>query len=85
MDLQNEIPGADKRGRYVSFDDLNDFVECNIRQMVEIYLKDVFHANLRTLNEKVFIFIDESQIDKKWAKTGKIIYDKSYNIFIIYF
>ena len=69
---------------YVSFDDLNDFVECNIRQMVEIYLKDVFHANLRTLNEKVFIFIDESQIDKKWAKTGKIIYDKSYNIFIIF-
>lgn len=69
---------------YVSFDDLNDFVECNIRQMVEIYLKDVFNANLRTLNEKVFIFIDESQIDKKWAKTGKIIYDKSYNIFIIF-
>ena len=69
---------------YVSFDDLNDFVECNIREMVEIYLKDMFNANLRTLNEKVFIFIDESQIDKKWAKTGKIIYDKSYNIFIIF-
>lgn len=69
---------------YVSFDDLNDFVECNIRQMVEIYLKEVFNANLRTLNEKVFIFIDESQIDKKWAKTGKIIYDKSYNIFTIF-
>ena len=69
---------------YVSFDDLNDFVECNIREMVEIYLKDVFNENLRTLNEKVFIFIDESQIDKKWARTGKIIYDKSYNIFIIF-
>ena len=52
--------------------------------MVEIYLKSIFNTNLRNLNEKVFIFIDESQIDKKWASSGKIIYDKSYNIFIIF-
>ena len=69
---------------YISFDDLNDFVECSIREMVEIYLKKYFNANLRNLNEKVFIFVDESQVDKKWAKTGKIIYDKSYNIFMIF-
>ncbi|WP_458453389.1 ATP-binding protein, partial [Methanobrevibacter sp.] len=69
---------------YISFDDLNDFVECNIREMVEIYLKNMFNANLRTLDEKVFIFIDESQVDKNWAKTGKIIYDKSYSIFVIF-
>ncbi len=69
---------------YISFDDLNDLVECNIRQIVEIYIKTVFHTNLRNLNEKVFIFIDESQIDKKWALSGKVIYDKSYNIFMIF-
>ena len=69
---------------YISFDDLNDLVECNIRQMVEIYLKNIFHANLRNLDEKVFIFVDESQIDKKWASSGKVIYDKSYNIFMIF-
>ena len=69
---------------YISFDDLDDVVESSIREMVEIYLKNVFNANLRTLNEKVFIFIDESQVDKKWAKTGKIIYDKSHSIFMIF-
>lgn len=69
---------------YVSFDDLNDLVDCNIRQMVEIYLKTIFNTNLRNLKEKVFIFVDESQIDKKWAKFGKIIYDKSYNVFMIF-
>ena len=69
---------------YISFDDLNDLVECNIRQMVEVYLKNIFHANLRNLDEKVFIFVDESQIDKKWASSGKVIYDKSYNIFMIF-
>ena len=65
---------------YISFDDLNDLVECSIRQMVEIYLKKIFHTNLRNLDEKVFIFVDESQTDKKWASSGKVIYDKSYNI-----
>ena len=69
---------------YISFDDLNDLVKCNIRQMVEIYLKNIFNAKLRNLDEKVFIFIDESQIDKNWASSGKIIYDKSYNIFMIF-
>ena len=69
---------------YISFDDLNDLVECNIRQMVEVYLKNIFHANLRNLDEKVFIFVDESQIDKKWASSGKVIYDKSHNIFMIF-
>lgn len=69
---------------YISFDDLNDLVECNIREMVEIYLKNIFHANLRNLKEKVFIFVNESQIDKKWASSGKVIYDKSYNIFMIF-
>ena len=69
---------------YVSFDDLNDLVDCSIRQMVEIYLKTIFNTNLRNLKEKVFIFIDESQVDKKWDRSGKIIYDKSYNVFMIF-
>lgn len=69
---------------YISFDDLNSLAKCNIRKMVEIYLKNVFNTNLRDLDEKVFIFIDESQIDKNWALSGKVIYDKSYNIFMIF-
>jgi len=28
--------------------------------------------------------IDESQYDKNWALAGKIIYDKSNNIFMIF-
>ena len=69
---------------YVLFDDLNDLIECSIKEMVEIYLKNMFNANLRTLDEKVFIFVDESQVDKKWASSGKSIYDKSHNIFMIF-
>ena len=69
---------------YVSCDDLNDMVDCSIRELVEIYLKNHFNSNLRSLNEKVFILIDESQYDKNWALSGKIIYDKSNNVFMIF-
>ena len=69
---------------YVSLDDLNDLVDCGIRELVDLYLKNFFNSNLRTLDEKVFIFIDESQIDKKWSSSGKVIYDKSSNIFMIF-
>ena len=69
---------------YVSLDDLNDLVDCGIRELVELYLKNFFNSNLRTLDEKVFIFIDESQNDKKWASSGKVIYDKAANIFMVF-
>lgn len=69
---------------YVSCDDLNDLAECSIRELVEIYLNNKFNSNLRTLNEKVFVLIDESQYDKNWALSGKIIYDKSDNVFMVF-
>ena len=69
---------------YASSKDLNNLLECSIRELVEIYLKNKFNSNLRTLNEKVFILIDESQYDKNWALSGKIIYDKSDNVFMVF-
>ena len=68
---------------YISCDELNDITECNIRELVEIYLKNKFNKNIRTLNEKVFLLIDEAQYDKNWAVSNKIIFDKSDNIFMI--
>ncbi|MDR0911572.1 MAG: AAA family ATPase, partial [Methanobrevibacter sp.] len=35
------------------------------------------------LDKKIFIFVDESHFDKNWAVSGKIIYDKTKNIFLI--
>ena len=68
---------------YISCDELNDITECSIRELVEIYLKNKFNKNIRTLNEKVFLLIDEAQYDKNWAVSNKIIFDKSDNIFMI--
>ncbi len=68
---------------YISCDELNDIAECSIRELVEIYLKNKFNKNIRTLNEKVFLLIDEAQYDKNWAVSNKIIFDKSDHIFMI--
>ena len=68
---------------YISCDELNDIIESNIKELVEIYIKNKFNKNIRTLNEKVFLLIDEAQYDKNWAISNKIIFDKSDNIFMI--
>ena len=69
---------------FTSADDIYKTLGCDIKKVVDIYLKNKFNATLRTLKEKVFIFIDETQYDKEWALSGKIIYDKSNYIFMIF-
>ena len=69
---------------YLSCDDLNNLVDCNIRKIVEIYLKNQFNTNLRLLDREIFLLIDESQYDKNWSMSGKIIYDRSEKIFMIF-
>lgn len=69
---------------YLSCERFTNLLECNIREIVDIFLKNYHDAKLRTLNKKIFLLIDESQYDKNWAVSGKIIYDSTYNIFIIF-
>jgi predicted AAA+ superfamily ATPase len=69
---------------YVSCDDLNDIAKCSIRELTEIYLKNLHDTNIRMLKKKIFLLIDESQYDKNWALSGKIIYDRTINIFMIF-
>lgn len=36
------------------------------------------------LNKPIFLLIDEVHVDKNWALTGKITYDNSNNIFMVF-
>lgn len=69
---------------YISCDDLNDYMDINILDVVNCFLKLHHNSNLRTLDKKIFIFIDESQYDSNWAGAGKRIYDKTNNVFLIF-
>jgi len=69
---------------YISCDDVNDLTNCSIREITENYLKNHHDTNIRMLDKKIFLLIDESQYDRNWALSGKIIYDRSSNIFMIF-
>ena len=69
---------------YFSCDEINQILKFNIKEVVEIYLKYVHDTRLTLLDKKIFILIDESQYDENWALSGKIIFDKTKNLFTIF-
>jgi len=69
---------------YFSCEDINYLGNYNIKDVVDLYLKEQFEKELRTLDKNIFLLIDESQYDKNWSLAGKIIYDKTQKIFMIF-
>lgn len=69
---------------YLSCDDINNAVECNLRKLIELYLDNYHNTTPRLLNKKIFLLIDEAQYDKNWSQIGKILFDKTENIFMIF-
>ena len=69
---------------YLSCEDLNRIIECNILETVEYYVKEFHNSSIRTLDKEIFILIDESHYDKNWSLAGKIIYDQTKKIFMIF-
>jgi hypothetical protein len=47
-------------------------------------IEEIHQTTFVDLNKKIFILIDESHFDKKWALAGKLIFDKTENIFMIF-
>lgn len=69
---------------FFSCDEVNRIVDCDIKEIVDIYLDKKHDTKLSLLDENIFILIDESQFDKNWALSGKIIFDKTEKIFMIF-
>ena len=69
---------------YISYDEISHITKTNIKEVIDIYLKNKHDTKLSLLKKKIFLLIDESQYDKNWALSGKIIYDKTKNIFMIF-
>ena len=62
-------------------DQVNSFFSNNLHETVFTFLKGTHNKNMAFLDEKIFIFVDEAQYDKKWVISGKIIFDTTKNIF----
>jgi len=69
---------------YFSCDQLKRTGDVDIFDVVNYYCETFHNSIIETLSQPVFILIDEAQYDKKWAFNGKLIFDASKNIFMIF-
>ena len=69
---------------YFSCDRLKKIGNADIFSVVNSYLETYHNSIIETLSKPVFILIDEAQYDKEWALNGKLIFDGTKNIFMIF-
>lgn len=69
---------------YFSCDRLKKIGNVDIFSVVNSYLETYHNSIIETLSKPVFILIDEAQYDKEWALNGKLIFDGTKNIFMIF-
>lgn len=69
---------------YFSCDRLKKTGNVDIFDVVNNYVETYQNSLLETLSEPVFILIDEAQYDNEWFLNGKLLFDASKNIFMIF-
>lgn len=82
--LTNEKGIEQDRILYISTDQLSEYLGGRIIDAVNVFIGEVHQKTPVTLDEELFIIIDESQHDKEWSMAGKILYDQSKKIFMIF-
>lgn len=69
---------------YFSTDELKSYLGVRIIDIINTFIEEIHQTSLVNLDEKLFILIDESHFDHEWSQAGKIIFDKTKNIFMIF-
>ncbi|MDR1721969.1 MAG: AAA family ATPase, partial [Methanobrevibacter sp.] len=69
---------------YISMDQVKNYFDIGILEIVDTFLEFRHQSRRYDLNKKIFLFIDECHFDKNWALGGKILYDNSEKIFLIF-
>lgn len=63
---------------------MSEYLGGRIIDAANVFISEVHQKTPVTLDEELFILIDESQHDKEWSMAGKILYDQSKKIFMIF-
>ena len=68
---------------YLNIDKLKNIGEFNLLEYLELFIYEINEKNF--INKKpIFLLIDESQYAKNWDLIGKIIFDETSNVFMIF-
>jgi hypothetical protein len=82
--LTNEKGIEQDRVLYMSTDHLSEYLGGKIIDAVDVFIGEVHQKTPATLDKDLFIIIDEAQYDEEWSKAGKILYDQSKKIFMVF-
>ena len=82
--LRNEKGVDSDRILYLSVDELSTYLGAGILEAVDVFVGEVHETSPVYLEKELFIFLDESHYDKEWSQVGKIVYDQSKKIFLIF-
>jgi len=68
---------------YFSTDELKTFLAAGIWNVIDTFVTEIHETTLTALDKELYILVDEAHYDKTWSQTGKIVYDKTREIFLI--
>ncbi len=68
---------------YVSMDEVVEKIGSNLSELIDEYERLLAGGSFESEQKPTFLFIDEVQVDPKWARTLKFLYDRVPNLFII--
>jgi predicted AAA+ superfamily ATPase len=69
---------------YFSSDELNLYLNARIIDLIGAFVDEIHQNSMVNIEEQLFIFIDEAHYDQKWSEAGKIIYDQTRKIFMVF-
>ena len=69
---------------YIPADELVSFFGAGLKDVIDVFIREIQETSLPMLDKKIFIMIDEAHYDRNWSQVGKIIYDQSKNVFTIF-
>lgn len=65
---------------FLSVEDAHNLFEIGIAELMAAY-ENILGTDLESLSDPLLVFLDEVQVDPKWAITLKSLYEKTTNIF----
>lgn len=69
---------------FLDLHDLKSISDIGLSEIFNIYLEEMHHSIPPSLDKKIFLFVDEAQLDKNWANFAKLIFDKTFNVFMVF-
>lgn len=69
---------------YLDVNDLRTHFKTDLMTVIESFLTNIHQTTIVDLNKKIFLLIDEAHLDENWANYGKLIFDKTHNVFMIF-